>query len=63
MFKKAHDENCKLIAIERKKAEREAEQEKLKKSPSRRDMEAAKKDTELGGIAELGIALKSRKVS
>lgn len=47
MFKRAHDDNCKLVEIERKKAEREAEKERLKNSPVKRDTDLVKKDGEL----------------
>ncbi|KAI5075596.1 hypothetical protein GOP47_0009672 [Adiantum capillus-veneris] len=50
MFKRAHEENIKFAEIERKKAEREAEQEKLKNSPSKKELDSVKRDAE-GGLA------------
>ncbi|MCO5600737.1 hypothetical protein L7F22_054852 [Adiantum nelumboides] len=57
MFKRAHEENIKFTEIERKKAEREAEQEKLKNSPSKKELDSGKRD------AEGGFALKLAKVA
>ncbi|XP_057834061.1 formin-like protein 17 isoform X2 [Cryptomeria japonica] len=39
MFKRAHNENCKQAEFERKKAEKEAEREKMKNSPHRKESE------------------------
>lgn len=57
MFKRAHDENSKFAEIERKKAEREAEQEKLKHSPSKKELDPMKRDV------ESGLAFKMSKVA
>lgn len=35
MFVRAHDENCKQLEYEKKKAEKEAENEKLKLAPKK----------------------------
>lgn len=42
MFKKAHDENCKQLEFERKKAEKEASAEKAKKMNMNASMENLK---------------------
>ncbi|XP_059658241.1 formin-like protein 18 [Cornus florida] len=52
MFVKAHDENCKQLEFEKKKAQKEAENEKTKKSVSEKQLEnektkaISKKETE-----------------
>lgn len=38
MFKKAHEENCKQLEFERKKAEKEAENEKAKLNASNKEL-------------------------
>ncbi|KAH7282509.1 hypothetical protein KP509_35G034000 [Ceratopteris richardii] len=49
MFKRAHEENLKFAEIERRKAEREAEQQdKLRNSPSKKELDLVKRDTEAG---------------
>lgn len=39
MFGRAHDENCKLLELERKKAQKQAESEKLKTGIPKKESE------------------------
>ena len=62
MFKQAHDENRKLVENERKKAE-EAGQENSRNLPSKKQSVIAKINTQLGGLAELAMTLKHKKLA
>lgn len=68
LFVRSHDENCKQLDLEKKKALKEAEAEKTKKEPENAQKEAeAKKTKEPGNdkakhnnsIKELDISLQS----
>uniref|UniRef100_A0A0E0LT98 Formin-like protein n=2 Tax=Oryza punctata TaxID=4537 RepID=A0A0E0LT98_ORYPU len=68
LFARSHDENCKQLDLEKKKAQKEAEAEKTKKEPEKAQKEAeAKKTKEPGNdkakhnnsIKELDISLQS----
>ncbi|XP_040382723.1 formin-like protein 6 [Oryza brachyantha] len=68
LFARSHDENCKQLDLEKKKAHKEAEAEKTKKEPERAQKEAGAKTTKdqenektkhSNSIKELGISLQS----
>lgn len=45
LFVKAHEENCKQIELERKRAEKEAENEKLKLAAAKKESEQMMRTT------------------